>query len=368
MLFQSLLSAQWTNAKRVLYMTHLAIGDYYYQRTFLAELKRRYPHLTLDIWIDDCRSRPKPWHAGRNQILCQWLESESHFKKIYPICASRSERKAMIKQAHSENYDIVIFMAHNRTENFAQFARQICPNGWVAGTRTKPLEKWLRKWQMFSHVDFYLSLDNESEDSHIQEKYKNRFAQLFGFDFPVNLPMLPLTVPNQQIDNMAQWISDFKNTHPTKSSQGVVVLNHLSTNQKRDLPDSHVVKLIAQLHQQCPHYGFVLNVPPNAIESTGELIDNADALSGINITVFTATEHFFQLPALLSLSDIVITVETAVMHLAAGLNVPQIVLMRESASQWQPLRANEILLGKSVVADIPICDIVAAFKRLTICS
>ena len=89
-------------------------------------------------------------------------------------------------------------------------------------------------------------------------------------------------------------------------------------------------------------------------------------MSDINVDLFTATEHFFQLPALLSLCDIVITVETAVMHLAAGLNVPQIVLMRENASQWQPLRADEILLGKHVVADIPISDIVAAFQRITI--
>lgn len=362
---ESLTPEQWANANRVLYMTHLAIGDYYYQRTFLAELKQRYPHIALDIWIDDCRSRPKPWHAGRNQILCQWLESEPHLRHIYPICTSRKARRDMINRANRENYDIVIFMAHTRTENFARFARKICPKGWVAGTHTKPLEKWLRKWWAFRQVDYCLSLDNESQALHIHEKYQQRFAQLFGFTFADKLSPLALSVPDTHLSAMQQWLSDFKNNSTYAKTQRVVVLNHLSTNKRRDLPDGHVVALLTQLHEQHPNCGFVLNVPPNAIESTTQLIEQHASLSGINISLFSATEHFFQLPALLSLCDVVITVETAVMHLASGLNVPQIVLMRANASVWQPLRANEILLGKNVVADIPVTGITAAFNRIS---
>lgn len=359
----SLRPDQWKNAKRVLYMTHLAIGDYYYQRTFLSELKQHYPHIELDIWIDDCRSRPKPWHAGRNQILCQWLESEPHLRRIYPICASRKERKEMIARASQENYDIVIFMAHTRTENFARFARKICPNGWVAGTHAKPFEKWLRKWWAFRQVDYALSLDAEPQTLHINEKYQQRFAQLFGLVFPEKLPPLALSVPDIHLANMQQWLDDFKSS-ATPKTQRIVVLNHLSTNHRRDLPDDHVVELLIQLHQQHPDCGFVLNVPPNAIESTTSLIKQHTSLAAMNISLFTAAEHFFQLPALLSLCDAVITVETAVMHLASGLNVPQIVLMRANASPWQPLRANEILLGKHVVADIPVTDITNAFNRV----
>lgn len=360
---QSLLSAQWLNAKRVLYMTHLAIGDYYYQRTYLAELKRRYPHLKLDIWIDDCRSRPKPWHAGRNQILCQWLDSEAHFNDIYPICSSRNERKNMIRRARQENYDIVIFMAHSRTENFAKIARNICPNGWVAGTVNKPMEKWLKKWWAFNRVDFHLNLAQEAKKQHIQAKYQYRFSQLFGFDFPLSLSMLPLSIPSEHLKAMQQWVSNVKSGNDKKSER-LVLINHLSTNPKRDLPANNLVALIAQLHHAHPQCGFVINVPPNAISTTQQLISNSSQLQGINISLFSAKEHFFQLPALLSLSDVVITVETAVMHLASGLNVPQIVLMRENALQWQPLRVDELLLGKNQVAAIPIADILAAFARI----
>ena len=127
------------------------------------------------------------------------------------------------------------------------------------------------------------------------------------------------------------------------------------------LPEKEATTLFVD--EQHPDCGFVLNVPPNAVERTRQLIKQHTSLAPVNISLFTATEHFFQLPALLSLCDAVITVETAVMHLASGLNVPQIVLMRAHAAPWQPLRANAILLGKNVVADIPVADIARAFER-----
>lgn len=344
-------------------MTHLAIGDYYYQRTFLDELTKQFPNITLDIWIDDCRSRPKSWHAGRNQILCQWLETESHINQIYPIAASKQERKQIFEKVRQQNYDIVVFMAQTRTENFAQIARQISPDGHVVGTKAKPFQHWLKKTLAFGRLNGYFNLEETQTQTHINDNYRDTFERLFSIEFPPNLPIKPLEVPQEQLDKMEQWVAIFKAQLSTTNK--VVLINHLSTTHRRDLPWENLVELITGLAKSHPEYGFILNLPPAELDKTRQKIAKTDEFQGINIDVFTATEHFFQLPSLLSLSDVVITVETAVMHLASGLKTPQIVLMRESAKHWCPLNAEQVLYGKSVVGDIPVAKILQSFEKLS---
>lgn len=355
-------SNQWHSAKRVLYMTHLAIGDYYYQRGFLAELKRQYPHIELDIWIDDCRSRPKEWHAGRNQVLGQWLDTETHIGRYYPIAASKTQRKDIIAKAQQQNYDIVVFYAATRTENFAKIARQISPTGWIAGTKTKPKQKWLKKHLAFKGVDACMNLDDSPQVAHINDKYRIQLSALFGVRFDPNMPVETLTVPQAQQVQMQAWVTQFKERSP--KTQKLVLINPLSTTPKRDLSWSHLVQLIQGIAQQDDAFGFVLSLPPAELEPIKKLIAETKALNALNIDAFSATEHFFQLPALLSLSDIVITVETAVMHLASGLSARQLVLMRESAKQWQPKNTSKVLYGRSIVDDIPVSEMLTAFNDI----
>ncbi|MCY7295760.1 glycosyltransferase family 9 protein [Alteromonas sp. a30] len=353
---------QWKDAKRVLYMTHLAIGDYYYQRGFLADLKRRYPHIELDIWIDDCRYRPKSWHTGRNQVLGQWLSTEPHIRRIYPIAASKKERKETIQKAVQENYDLVIFFADKRTENFASIARQIAPKGWVVGTLAKPKQKWLKKFFAFKKLNDYINIDNSPKVAHINDKYRLHFSCLFGVKFDANMPILGLDVPSEQQESMRLWVEDFKAKQAETNK--LVLVNHLSTTPKRDLSWNHLVKLISGIHTQFPEYAFVLNLPPAELTPIKNKIAETQAFNGINITAFSAIEHFFQLPALILQSDVVITVETAVMHLASGLNAHQLVLMRESAKQWQPVNANKVLFGHSIINDITVTDMLASFNEI----
>ena len=142
------------------------------------------------------------------------------------------------------------------------------------------------------------------------------------------------------------------------------MINHLSTTHRRDLPWENLIRLVTGIAKSHPEYGFVLNLPPTELKKIQQQITTTREFHELNVAAFTATDHFFQLPSLLSLSDVVITVETAVMHLASGLQTPQIVLMRESARHWCPLNAEHVLYGKSVVGDIPVEEILQAFTRL----
>ena len=116
---------QLVNARRLLYMTHLAIGDFIYQGVWLNALKEKYPHIAIDIWFDDCRRKPHSWAAGRNKTLGEWLETDGSFDTIYPIVSDLAERKAQIAAASSKGYDLIVFVGKNRSEQFAKIARQI---------------------------------------------------------------------------------------------------------------------------------------------------------------------------------------------------------------------------------------------------
>ena len=64
-----------------------------------------------------------------------------------------------------------------------------------------------------------------------------------------------------------------------------------------------------------------------------------------NTHLFSAGENFFQLPALLQRCDLIISVETAVMHLANAVHVPVIALMRQKNPEWVPIdRDNSIVI------------------------
>jgi ADP-heptose:LPS heptosyltransferase len=65
----------------------------------------------------------------------------------------------------------------------------------------------------------------------------------------------------------------------------------------------------------------------------------------VNTAAFSATDHFFQLPAMLARCDLIVSVETAVMHLANAVHVPVIALMRQKNPEWAPIdRAHSVVI------------------------
>ncbi len=79
---------------------------------------------------------------------------------------------------------------------------------------------------------------------------------------------------------------------------------------------------------------FVINADPHRFASTKKYFER----QSINDTyVFSAEHNFFQLPAMMSLCDKIISVETSTIHLATAVNVPVVVLMRTKNPEWMPI-------------------------------
>lgn len=346
-------------------MTHLAIGDFVYQGAFLKAFKEQNPHIELDIWIDDCRDKPKAWHADRNKTLCQWLNDESYINHVYPIVKTKDERHDFIKQANQENYDVIFFIATTRSERYAQIARKISKSASITGLKTAPLKSPIKSWWYFRSLDsFYLeNQEQQKTQDHITDLYQARFEKLVGLHVDKNQRALEISPEKKYLLSAEYFLSELKASN-NNSGQQTIFINHLSTTSKRDLPWEQVKALILRIAEFSSKFNFIINSAPSQGDEIKAAIANDKQLKVLPIKTFSASEHFYELPAMIKCCDYVISVETAIMHLAASVDTVQIALIRESARHWRPLGPGRVLLGKGRVDAITTDEIITAFKGL----
>ncbi|WP_462157497.1 glycosyltransferase family 9 protein [Pseudoalteromonas sp. GB56] len=331
---------QLEKAKRVLYMSHLAIGDYVYQGVFLQQLAATYPHLEIDVWFDDCREHAKTWHGGRNKILGQWLESESGINNIYPNAHSLEHRQEQVKLAKSKEYDAVFFIATARSERFCQYARAIAGNNLAVGVYALNAMQRMRHRQLIKALNGSINARPSEQFDHISDFYRHYFTQLVDMPAPAQ--------SYQHIQVPQQYITELRTQ---QASKDIVFINHLSTTDKRDWQLGQVIECMQAIHEREPQLRFVINAPSEQIAALEKQLSH-HALNGIQVSTFSAKTHFYELPAMISQSRLVISVETAIMHLAASLHIPAVALIREKARHWRPLGPGQVLFGGKRVDSI----------------
>lgn len=340
-------------ATRVLYMTHLAIGDFVYQGPHLEALQKIYPNIQLDIWIDDLRNQNKSWHKGRNTTMCQWLEDQPFIQGIYPIAESTSQHQELIRRAQQRNYDVIFFIATQRSEVFAKVARSISSTAKIVGTQSKPLQNPLQKWWHFKRIDGYL------KEQSVPAQHRKHISDLQGFRFQtlVGAKSDRATLEISPPEPWRQQTQERLNGLDSDATTQWLLLNPLSTSVKRDLSWPKTLELIEALHRANPRRGFVLNLPPDQLQTYEKRLKSEPRVRAITILPFTAKEHFYELPAMLSCVDYVITVETAIMHLAASVGTRQTALVRDSAQHWQPLGDSQVVECQGIVDSVDITDL-----------
>lgn len=347
---------------KLLYMTHLALGDYLYQGPFLKALALSQPSIQLDIWIDDCRQKKKSWHTGRSQSLVQWLSNESHINSVYPIASHTSDLNQQIEQAHFEDYDAIVFVATNRNAEFATTALKIVNRGKVFGTLPANKLDRLMGHSVYKKLDGKINLTKSSQYDHISDFYQDIFRQLFAINLHQKQRLLKLNISDQLKDQCVQKIDSLTKKYQLTQPQ-VIFINHLSTSQKRDWKRSQIDELIQLISNKSPQCLFILNSPPNEFEALDYWVKNNSNLSHLAIEVFTAKNDFFELPSLMSLCNLVISVETATMHLASNLNIKQVALIRQSAKHWRPLNNSLVLQGEQRVDSIQPTEVFDAISN-----
>jgi heptosyltransferase III len=328
-------------ADRILFVTHLAIGDFTYLQACLRAFARAWPHVRIHVWVDERRrtADPAAWPHLRGYALYDWLAACPWIDKVYDSTYSPAAFAHAVDEARAERYPVVASLAVVDCHRYARLARRISPRGFVVGL-TKPAERLLHvpsRWAAYRRLDAALPVYSAAEAAqrHISDIYAEWFARYFGVDVPPAARVPRLDIPER-------WV---RSAHALFAAWGctvgkpVVFVNAYSTSPDRTWPLERVAALARSLRKRLAWRGVtvVVNVVPEALDEARRLFEGRPGADLAHVRLFCAEEHFFQLPAVMRLCSLVISVETAVIHLANAVGVPVVALMRRNHPEWAPI-------------------------------
>ncbi|MBK4733512.1 glycosyltransferase family 9 protein [Noviherbaspirillum pedocola] len=349
---------------KMLFIAHLALGDYTYLQNFFKAFAQAHPGLQIHLWVDEVRrtSKREEWKFLKSYALYDWVEACPFFEKVYRRTYSPELFQESIAEAQREAYPLVVSLATLRPHFYAGLAREISPNGFVAGMKPRTKLTQLHHLPAYRKLDAAISPDAPPgmPEAHITDVYGGWFRQLFGLELPpagrqpfVDIPAPWIAAAHEQL---RQW------EFPEGAT--LVFINPYAKTVKRCWPLEKVAALIREMRAQ-PSWRdacFIVNAVPERLEEARNAIEHQRLE---RTRIFSAQENFFQLPALLKQCDLIISVETAVMHLANAVGVPVIALMRQKNPEWAPIdRENSIVITAAKrsdwVKEIPVAAVMNA--------
>jgi ADP-heptose:LPS heptosyltransferase len=349
-------------SKKILFITHLAIGDFTYLQNYFKLFSEKYPHIKIDLWVDEVRRTRCFWYWGgmKNYVLFDWVKTSGLFNKIYFGTYSWGRFYKIFRAARSEEYPIVISLCTLRSRFYVKYSRHVSQDGFVSGV----VYERHKKLRSTKKLDSYVLISASEKKSHVSLTYQEWFEKLFGLSVnPVQREPF-VHIPKEWVSygklKFTQW--GIRN----KRYEKVVFINSFAKNVLRCWPIDRVVKLIHAL-QKLEGYEdayFIINVEPHFYGSVRDLFSNF-CLS--RVILFTAHTNFFQLPAIMSLCDLVISVETSIIHLASALKIPVVALMRQKTPEWCPFYKDQSIVisaknRRDWVEDIPLKTVINGVK------
>lgn len=355
---------------KILFVAHLALGDFTYMQNCFRAFARAYPHIRMHLWVDEVRRTPdeSKWPHLKKYALYDWVRATGMFERVYDQTYSPQLYRDSIVQAQAENYPIVVSFAVLARHLYAELVRKLSPDGFVVAQKKRVRLLDIRKHLAYRKLDAFIPAYKSSElhGEHISALYASWFEQLFGIStseqerFPyVDIP--PAWQQRAQADLAARGVP---------AGAKLVFLNAFSKSDERSWPLERMFELSQRMRRMPQWRGawFVVNVVPEKMEHARRLLAGSQAE---NVTLFSAEENFFQLPAVLRLCNLIISVETAVMHLANAVRVPVIALMRQTSPEWVPVdTANSTIISvksrKGWITEISVEDVLACVEARTV--
>lgn len=348
---------------KILFVAHLALGDFTYMQNCFRAFSRAYPHIRIHLWIDELRRTPDAtkWPHLKKYALYDWVHATGMFERIYDQTYSPALYKESIAQAQAEHYPVVVSFAVLARHLYAELARRLSPQGFVIGQKKRVRLLDIRKHLAYRKLDAFIPAYKSSElrGEHISALYASWFEQLFGIVTPqqdrfpyVDIP--ELWQQRAQADLEAQGVP---------AGAPLAFLNAFSKSDERSWPLERMFELSQRMRQlpQWEEAWFVVNVVPEKMDQARRMLAE---LKVANVVLFSAGENFFQLPAMLARCRLIISVETAVMHLANAVHVPVIALMRQTSPEWTPIdEANSTIISvksrKGWITEIGVDEVLA---------
>jgi heptosyltransferase III len=359
---------------KILFVAHLALGDFTYLQSCFQAFAQAFPHIKIHLWVDERRRthRASEWAHLKKYSLYDWLAECPYIEKVYNETYSPALFKQSIQEAQLQEYPIVVSLGVLERHKYAILARKISPRGFVVGQKKRVRPYDFPKRFIYRKLDAFIPAYASATDTdqHISDIYAGWFTTLFGIEIPPASRFPFLHIPEKWICYAQQQFAAWgfsPNDGKSAKVQKVLFLNAFSKSIERSWPLERVIDLIEALRMQNAWRaaGFIVNVVPEELERARKLFAR-QTLADVHL--FSAEENFFQLPAILSRCNLIISVETAVMHLANAVHVPVIALMRQKNPEWAPIdEANSVVITvknrDDWVDKITVDDVVAVLTK-----
>lgn len=331
--------------EKVLFIAHLALGDYTYLQNCFKAFSEAFPHIKIHLWVDEVRrtADSSQWENLRKYSLYDWLAACPFFEKVYSSTYSPALFQQSIRDAQQENYPLVISLATLRPHKYARLARDISPGGLVIGMKERLGIFKMHRALAYRRLNATIAPYTVSRENtqHISAVYADWFNQLFGMQIAPQDRFPFVQIPQQWSEYAKRTLREWGGEPRTGK---LVFINPYAKTKKRCWPLEHVAELIMAMsaRDEWRDTCFVINAMPHELASAKQVFDRYTLT---RTRLFSADENFFQLPAILSECDLIISVETAVMHLANAVHVPVIALMRQKNPEWVPIdSANSLVI------------------------
>jgi len=362
-------------SNKILFIAHLALGDFTYMQNCFRAFAQAYPHIKMHLWVDELRRTKdkSQWDYLKKYVLYDWVNACDMFDKVYTRTYSPELNEESIREARAENYPIIVSVATMRRHKYVQLARQINPNGFVVGQKKRVVFYDIPKYLIYRKLDAYIPAyqisqsqrDGSQSVQHISRIYANWFQQLFNIVISEHDSLPYVDIPAQWHDYALQQFKDWG----FKPDRKAIFLNGFSKASHRSWPLARVFELASAI-RKVPAWSqsnIIINVVPESMPEAKALFAKSHLQ---HVQLFSAEENFFQLPAVLSLCHLIISVETAVMHLANAVNVPVIALMRQTTPEWTPVNKKITTIIKTTshkgsVEEISISQVLQAMPDPT---
>ncbi|MGB7481424.1 MAG: glycosyltransferase family 9 protein [Burkholderiaceae bacterium] len=323
---------------KILFIAHLALGDFAYLQNCFRAFAQAYPHLRLHLWVDEVRRTgdASKWPMLKAYSLYDWVRACSFFDKVYDQTYSPQLLRQSVAEARAEQYPLVVSLATLRPAQYAALARAVGPRAFVVGMRQRFSLLLPHRELAYRRLDAALPLYRleRANPQHISGVYAGWFADLFGVQVGPHERLPYVEIPAQWRQRTDELLRQWDCSGGRKR----VFVNSFAKTKKRCWPMPKVAALIREMQarDEWRDACFIVNAMPHEMAGIGEFLRG----QGLQRThAFSAERNFFELPALLERCDLIVSVETAVMHLANAVQVPVVALMRQKNPEWVPLDA-----------------------------
>ena len=312
---------------KILVITMAGIGDTLLSTPLIHELRSNFPDATIDTLVR--------WPGAKDL-----LENNPYLNRVIQKDLVQSGKPAALRYLWSlrrEHYDVSI-NTHPQSQILYRVAARVVGAPMRISHEYEcfgPLDRWL--------VNHILPQD------YTRHSIENNFDVLPLLGAAKKLPAHALELfltPDEE-----KWADEFLAKH---SLAGRKILGvHIGSGGTKNLrlkrwPLTHYLELIRRLNQERPDIHVLLFGGPEETKAHGEMLAQANR----ELTFEVKTQNFRQTAALMKRCGAFLSVDTALMHLAAAVKVPkQIVIEAPTLNVTNHPYGNPFTLVKNPVVN-----------------